>query len=278
MARGSGGMGCGAGCAGSPKPTHPGPARAGQRHLYPRGKTRRGFSILALSATLNSDNRLHEGVDMNTPLPPGWYPDPDGEAEKLYWDGHQWYAAPPPHAASAPKCFKCNHRQAVAKSTTSWVCDKCGQKLKRAFSPEKPAQSSSRPMGTPRATRQDSPGLTEWSARRWSSREPAEAGDSAGAFGSNIGKNTAVAIGVCVLVAIGLVMSMQSVSLMTGSGPIWTGVGFVAAGTAVAFFMRATTWVRVVAAVCLAVVLFNAFYMEQQLSEMRNEISQIFDN
>jgi hypothetical protein len=50
---------------------------------------------------------------------------------------------------------------------------------------------------------------------------------------SNDSKKTAVAIGVCVLVVIGLVMSMQSVSLITGSGPVWTGVAVVAAGTAV---------------------------------------------
>ena len=57
-----------------------------------------------------------------------------------------------------------------------------------------------------------------------------------------------------------------------------TGVGVVAAGTAVAFFMRATKWVRVAAALCLAFSLFNAFYMEKQLSDKRNEISQIFNN
>jgi len=32
---------------------------------------------------------------VTTPLPPGWYPDPDGKPEKLYWDGHQWYSAQP---------------------------------------------------------------------------------------------------------------------------------------------------------------------------------------
>lgn len=90
-------------------------------------------------------------------------------------------------------------------------------------------------------------------------------------------KKAAVAIGVGVLVVIGLVMSMQSVSLLSGSGPIWTGVGFVAAGTAVAFFMGATKRVRVVAALCLALSLYNAFYIEKQLSDKRNEISQIFN-
>jgi len=52
----------------------------------------------------------------------------------------------------------------------------------------------------------------------------------------------------------------------------------VAAGTAVAFFMGAATWVRAVAALCLAIALFNAFYMEHQLSNKRNEISQIFNH
>jgi hypothetical protein len=95
---------------------------------------------------------------------------------------------------------------------------------------------------------------------------------------SGSGKKAAVAIGVCVLVIIGVVMSLQSVSLLTGSGPIWTGVGFVAAGTAVSFFMGADKWVRVVAALLLVFALFNAFYMEKQLNDKRNEIGQIFNN
>jgi Protein of unknown function (DUF2510) len=88
----------------------------------------------------------------------------------------------------------------------------------------------------------------------------------------------AVAVGVCVLVAIGLVMSMQSVSLLSGSSTVWIGVGFVAAGTAVAFFLGAASWVRVIAALCLAFALFSAVYMEKQLSDKRNEISQIFND
>ena len=95
---------------------------------------------------------------------------------------------------------------------------------------------------------------------------------------SNNSKKTAVAIGVCVLVVIGLVMSMQSVSLITGSGPVWTGVAVVAAGTAVAFFLRASTWVRVVAALVLALSLANALYIENQLSHKRDEITHVFDH
>ncbi|OMC28975.1 hypothetical protein A5740_19240 [Mycobacterium sp. GA-1841] len=112
-----------------------------------------------------------------------------------------------------------------------------------------------------------------WDGTTWSS--PASvptATDKA-----NNGKQAAVAAGVCVLVVIGLVMSMQSVSLLTGSGPIWTGVAVVAAGTAVAFFLGAAKWVRIVAAVLLALALVNAIYIENEMSNKRNEISQMFD-
>ena len=95
---------------------------------------------------------------------------------------------------------------------------------------------------------------------------------------SDHSKQTAVAIGVLVLAGIGLVMSMQSASLLTGTGSIWMGVGIVGAGVAVAFFMRAAGWVRVVASVLLALALFSAFYMEHQISEKRDEITQMFDN
>lgn len=93
----------------------------------------------------------------------------------------------------------------------------------------------------------------------------------------NNGKEAAVAVGVCVLVVIGLFMSMQSVSLMTGSGPVWMGVAVVAAGTALAFFMGAAQWVRILAAVLLALSLANAFYIENEMSNKRDEITQIFD-
>jgi hypothetical protein len=79
-------------------------------------------------------------------------------------------------------------------------------------------------------------------------------------------KRTAIAVGVSVLAIVGLAMSMQSVSLLTGSSPVWTGVAIVGVATAVAFFMGAGTWVRAVAAALLAVALLNAFYIESQLS------------
>ncbi|OBF09938.1 DUF2510 domain-containing protein [Mycobacterium sp. ACS4331] len=95
---------------------------------------------------------------------------------------------------------------------------------------------------------------------------------------SSRNKTTAVAIGVCVLAVVGLVMSMQSASLLTGTGSIWTGVALAGVATAIAFFMGAATWVRVVSCVILAISLLNGFYMENQISEKRNELTQMFED
>jgi len=113
-----------------------------------------------------------------------------------------------------------------------------------------------------------------WDGTGWSG--PASA--PAGADKSNISKQTAVAVGVFVLVGIGLVMSMQSVSLLTGSGTVWTGVAVVAGGTAVAFFLRAAVAVRVVAAVALVIAVLNGIYIEKQLSDKRSELTHMFDH
>lgn len=89
-------------------------------------------------------------------------------------------------------------------------------------------------------------------------------------------QKTAVAIGVCALSGIGLVMSMQSTSLMAGTGTMWTGAGLAAAGLAAAFFLGAEKWVRVLATVALVGAVFSAGYMEKQLSDKRGEVSRMF--
>lgn len=91
-----------------------------------------------------------------------------------------------------------------------------------------------------------------------------------------ISRATAIAVGVCVLSGIGLVMSMQSTSLLNGTGNIWLGVALTAAGLAIAFFLRAESWVRTVAAVILVIAVFSAGYMEKQLSDKRDEIAHMF--
>lgn len=110
-----------------------------------------------------------------------------------------------------------------------------------------------------------------WDGSSWG--EPVGVPDDSGT-----NKKIAVAIGVCVLAVVGLVMSMQSVTLITGSGPVWTGVGVVGVATATAFFMSAATWARAVACVLLAISLTNAFYVEHQLSEKREELTRVFGN
>lgn len=94
-----------------------------------------------------------------------------------------------------------------------------------------------------------------WDGKTWG--DPVGLPDDSGKS-----KKTAVAIGVCVPAIVGLVMSMQSASLMTGSGPVWTGVAVVAIATAVAFFLGGATWVRIVASPLLAVSRLNAFHIE----------------
>lgn len=110
-----------------------------------------------------------------------------------------------------------------------------------------------------------------WDGAAWSA--PAPDTDK-----SNASKKTAVAIGVCVLSIIGTMMSMQSASLLTGTGPLWTGVGVAAAAVAVAFFLGGAVWVRAVASVLLVISLASVLYMENQITEKRNEMSRIFDN
>lgn len=130
---------------------------------------------------------------------------------------------------------------------------------------------------------QDPPGRSGnwyWDGHNWS---PGGGASIHGAKSANrtsrpeIDRNTAVAVGVCILSAIGLVMSLQSASLLTGTGQIWTGVGVAAAGTAAAYFLRAANWVRTVSTVMLILALLSAGYMEHQLSQKRDEISHMFD-
>ncbi|ORX15159.1 hypothetical protein AWC32_14130 [Mycobacterium xenopi] len=122
-----------------------------------------------------------------------------------------------------------------------------------------------------------------WNGTAWG--EPQQpAGASTVAPGARLvddssgSRKTAVSIGVGVLAVVGLFMSMQSVSLMTGSGPVWTGVAVVGGAVALAFFLRAAKAVRVVACILLASSLSNAFYIENELSKKRDEITHTFDH
>ena len=111
-----------------------------------------------------------------------------------------------------------------------------------------------------------------WDGRSW-------AGQSAPAVSSQNGKGrqTAVNFGAFVLIAIGLMMSTQSVSLLTGSGPIWTAVAVIAGGTALAFFLGASVIIRVLAVLALVLGVANAISIENQMSTKRDELTRVFD-
>lgn len=113
-----------------------------------------------------------------------------------------------------------------------------------------------------------------WDGSVWRSFTPAAAPTSK----SDTSRSTAIAVGVCVLAVVGTMMSMQSASLLTGTGSLWMGVGVAGAAVAVAFFMGGAVWVRIVACILLAISLFSVLYMENQITEKRNELTQIFNN
>ncbi|MFN6544475.1 hypothetical protein [Mycolicibacterium nivoides] len=111
-----------------------------------------------------------------------------------------------------------------------------------------------------------------WDGQKWLPDEPPPTSADQG-----MSRPKAVAVGVLILSGIGLVMSMQSASLLTGTGSIWTGVAIAGAGAAAAFFLGAAKWARSVAVVALVLALFSAGYMEKQINDKRNEISHMFN-
>ncbi|WP_301161074.1 DUF2510 domain-containing protein [Mycolicibacterium fortuitum] len=120
----------------------------------------------------------------------------------------------------------------------------------------------------------DSSSQRYWDGTVWGDRR---APQSPAADDRPSGRQNTVAVGVCALSIIGFVISMQSVSLMTGTGQIWLGVGLTAVGVACAFFLGADTLVRVLSVVVLIVAAANALYVENQLSNKRTEISRMFN-
>lgn len=88
----------------------------------------------------------------------------------------------------------------------------------------------------------------------------------------NASKRAAAAAGVCVLVVIGFIISIQPVSLLTGSTMIWIGVALVAGATAISFFVSTPVWVRVVACVVLALAVFNVLSVEHEMSDRRDSL------
>lgn len=193
-----------------------------------------------------------------TPLPPGWYPDPNGGANQLYWDGREWHTATPPPsgqphepppAMRRVRCFSCQHIQQEPMGLEKFQCEKCGQQLK----PKHATQA--KPAGPPPPP------------------PPAPSGS-----GSN-SREMAIGVGVLVIAAIGVCISaFTSASLMTGTTTQWIGVAIAGVATALAFFLGATNQVRAAAAICLFLAVSATFYMEHQLDQKRTEITKTLDS
>jgi hypothetical protein len=77
---------------------------------------------------------------------------------------------------------------------------------------------------------------------------------------------------------VGLVMALQSASLLTGTGTLWTGVAIASGAGMASWVMRHSlpTVVRGVAIIVAAVALANVMWVESQLDDKRQEISNLF--
>lgn len=112
-----------------------------------------------------------------------------------------------------------------------------------------------------------------WDGSAWQGSPTSVEADESGSS-----KKIGIAIAVIVLGLVGTVMAQQSVSLISGTGQIWTGVAIAGVALALSYFLGAAFWVRIIASTCLVFSLFSAVYMETQLSEKRQELRQIFNS
>ena len=86
-----------------------------------------------------------------------------------------------------------------------------------------------------------------------------------------------VVVGILAASIIGLIMAMQSASLLTGTGTLWTGVAIASAAGVATFLLRRSipTWLRVISVIAALLALANVLYVEDQLDQKRQEINQI---
>lgn len=79
---------------------------------------------------------------------------------------------------------------------------------------------------------------------------------------------------------VGVILSMQSVSLMTGTGILWTGAALAFAAAVAGLVMRSFTpaWARIVAILAAALAIYAAVSMEMQMEERRSEIRSNFSD
>lgn len=77
---------------------------------------------------------------------------------------------------------------------------------------------------------------------------------------------------------IGLIMSLQSTTVLQGSGTIWTGFAIAGGASVAANWILKNglpPWVRAVAVICAVLAFINAIAVENELDERRQEINDI---
>lgn len=86
-----------------------------------------------------------------------------------------------------------------------------------------------------------------------------------------------VTVGILAASVIGVIMAMQSASLLSGTGTQWTGAAIALAASIATYVLRKTipSWLRIISVVAALVALASVFYLENQLDERRQEFSQL---
>ena len=81
-------------------------------------------------------------------------------------------------------------------------------------------------------------------------------------------------IAAWMLVAIGLVLSLQPVSLLTGDGILWVAAALAVAGVIVTFIPGLDRWTKVFVTLIAIFVVANTFYVDNQLRQQPEKIRQ----
>lgn len=78
--------------------------------------------------------------------------------------------------------------------------------------------------------------------------------------------------------AIGLIMSLQSASLLSGTGLIWTGVA-IAVGAAIVSWLvdSVPSWASTICVLAAVIAISNAVSVESQLDHQREKIDRVFN-
>lgn len=91
--------------------------------------------------------------------------------------------------------------------------------------------------------------------------------------------NQLVTVSLLAASVIGVIMAMQSASLLTGTGTQWTGAAIAIAAGIASYVLRRSVpgWLRAICVVAAIFALINVVYLEQQLEERRDDLSEIFN-